>query len=79
MIPGNSTILLMIHVPIAIPELTRMSSVKTAVKIVLQEPLLPITDKMSAPPAKQVILKGMFKLVNFSVNFQCTSLWFYSV
>ena len=67
------------HVPIAILELTRMSSVKTAVKIVNRGPLLPITDRNLVLPVKQVILKGMFKRVNLSVNFQCTSVWFYSV
>ena len=62
-IPVNSTILLTMHVLTAILELTRMSSVKTAVKIVIRELLLPITDKMSAPPAKQVILKEYVKVL----------------
>ena len=55
--------LLTMNVPTAILELTKTSSVKMAVKIVIQEPLLPITDKSIVLPVKQVILKEYLKVL----------------
>ena len=72
---GIFTIGFIKHVRSAIPELTRTSMVKLAVKIVNREPMLLITDKSIVLPVKQVILRTMFRSVDIR-NFESISIWF---
>ena len=73
--PGIFTIVFMMDVRSAIPELTRTSMVKLDVKIVNRELTLLIPDRHFVLLVKQVILRTMFRSVDIR-NFDSISTWF---